>query len=239
MDVTASIDEPSAQPPRRDLSIMLVSDLHGREAGLDWLSERLKAEAPEVLLFAGDFVTAKPLSFVREVLREIRTLAPHILVIPGNWDPRESLIVFDEESLDGVKNLHRSSAMIGGWRFAGLGGSITTPPGNTPFEQPDDEAFSEPFAMQLPADVWVLHNPLEGRCDRIPSGASVGSKMLRELWNIEVDKPRLVVSGHIHEAFGVESEGETTFVNAGPLFEKRLARIVLSEAGVTAEVVQG
>ena len=224
---------------KRELSIVLAGDLHGREEGLDWLTGELARQRPDLLLFVGDFVTGKPLSFVREVLREIRGSADRIFVIPGNWDPRESLIIFDEESLDGVRNLHRASALAGGWHFAGLGGSITTPPRNTPFEQPDDEAFSEPFAMQLPADVWVLHNPIYGQCDKIANGTSVGSKMLRELYDIEVEKPRLVVCGHIHEAFGSAVEGPTTFVNAGPLFEKRLARIVLNPDGVDVELVKG
>jgi Icc-related predicted phosphoesterase len=221
------------------LSILLAGDLHGREEGLDWLMRQLAAERPDLLLFVGDFITGKPLPFVREVLREIRGHADHIYVVPGNWDPRESLIIFDEESLDGLRNLHRASALLAGWHFAGLGGSITTPPRNTPFEQPDDEAFSEPFAMQLPADVWLLHNPIHGQGDVIANGNHVGSKKLRELYDSQEEKPRLVLSGHIHEAFGTAREGETTFVNAGPLFEKRCARIVLAPGGVSAELVQG
>ena len=106
-------------------------------------------------------------------------------------------------------------------------------------EQLDDEAFSGPFAMQLPADVWLLHNPLFGFCDVLPDGKSVGSKMLRELWDMEAERPRLVASGHIHEAFSVVEQGGTTFVNAGPLFEKRAARIRLSEDAVEVELVKG
>lgn len=224
--------------PRADLRLLLCGDLHGHESGLDWLEQLAASEKPDVLLFIGDFITGEPVQFLRECLRAMRPLAKHVLVIPGNWDPRDSLLYFDEEAMDGLLNLHRNSAFINGWSFAGLGGSTITPAGKSPFEDLD-EGFADPLAANLPADVWVLHNPLKGRLDATGNGRAAGSESLAQLWTEQDEKPRLIVSGHIHEAHGDTAEQGTTFVNAGPLFENRATRIMLSADSVIVEHIRG
>lgn len=220
------------------LRILAGADLHGRAAPADWFYSLARERSPELIAFAGDFVTGRPLEFLREVLRELRGLAPAVYVVPGNWDPRESLIVLDEEAHDGLRNLHKASAWLAGYSFAGLGGSITTPPGNTPLEGPDS-GFAEPLAPNLPADVWLLHQPLRGFCDRVATGANVGSDSLRDLYAAQVAQPRLIISGHIHEAGGVERFKGTTFVNPGPLLDRRAAWIELEGTEVRVELLHG
>jgi hypothetical protein len=52
------------------------------------------------------------------------------------------------------------------------------------------------------------------RLDMVPSGEHAGSIPVRSF--IERFKPTLVISGHIHEARGIDSIGETTLINPGP-----------------------
>jgi Icc-related predicted phosphoesterase len=226
------------KPAARALNILASADLHGRGGAADWFYELAAERKPELIVFAGDFITGKPLEFLREMLRELRRLAPAVHVIPGNWDPREALITLDEEAQDGLRNLHKAAAYCNGYIFAGLGGSITTPPGNTPMEQPD-EGFADPLRPYLPADVWLLHQPLMGFRDRIGSGANVGSDSLRSLWQEQEVKPLLVLSGHIHEAGGVDVYGGSSFVNPGPLLDRRAAWISLSGDDVAVELLEG
>jgi Icc-related predicted phosphoesterase len=61
-------------------------------------------------------------------------------------------------------------------------------------------------------DVLVSHGPPRGILDRTYRGDSVGSIALQE--RIEEVRPRLVVFGHIHEAYGMETRGATLYVNA-------------------------
>lgn len=203
----------------RSLRLLLAGDLHGSEKGLAWFYSQAEELKPELIVFVGDFVTGGPLSFVRDVLASLRDLAPQVFVIPGNWDPRESLVAMDEAAFDGLRNLHKSAGWAGGYSFAGLGGSTPTPHGGSPFEAvADDEFFADPLRLHLPADIWVLHNPVYGFRDRVASsGANAGSEALLTVFKEQDPAPRLVLSGHIHEARGVDSWRGTTFVNAGPL----------------------
>lgn len=224
--------------PARRLRILASADLHGRAGAAEWFYAEARQRRPDLIVFAGDFITGKPLGFLRESLRELRSLAPAVYVIPGNWDPREGLIAMDEEAQDGLRNLHKSTAWLGGYSFAGLGGSITTPPGNTPLEMPD-AGFADPLTAGLPADIWVLHQPLRGFCDKVASGQNVGSDSLRELFAAQEEPPRLVISGHIHEAGGCEAFRGTTFLNPGPLLERRAAWVELQGDNLEVELLHG
>jgi uncharacterized protein len=226
-----------SKPPRA-LRILAAGDLHGSQRGANWLYHQAAQLQPELVLFLGDFVTGGPLDFAVEVLRELRMLGAACFAIPGNWDPREILVPMDEQAYDGLRNLHKASAYMGGYTFAGLGGSISTPSGKTPLEQPD-EGFADPLAMRLPADVWVLHNPLRGWRDVSVQHGSVGSQSLRQLYDEQEVQPLLVLSGHIHEARGVDREAGTTFINPGPLSDRVGALIELREAEVEVTLLGG
>jgi Icc-related predicted phosphoesterase len=232
-------------PAASQLRILAAGDLHGSQRGADWLYRKAAELKPDLVAFLGDFVTGGPLEFAVEVLRELRMLNCACYAIPGNWDPREILIHLDEQAHDGLRNLHKASGYIGGYSFAGLGGSTTTPRANSPIESPDDADFAAPLAARLPADVWVLHNPLHGFRDVVSSGAHVGSTILRALYDAQGQDgiaPLLVVSGHIHEAAGVERGGPkdaTLFVNPGPLSQLSAALITLSVRRAEAEMLGG
>ena len=70
---------------------------------------------------------------------------------------------------------------------------------------------ANPYYAQVPADTDILicHGPVHGHVD--------GGKGCHELANLvdSLTQPRLVVSGHVHGAHGVEVvEGGVTYVNA-------------------------
>jgi len=218
---------------------MLVGgDLHNSQAGLDWFCHVAAERRPELVICLGDIVTGKPMGFIRETLAILRQVAPASMVIPGNWDPRESLVEMDIAATDGMVNLHKRTMHHGGYSFAGLGGSATTPVRTTPFEQPDEQ-FAAPLAGLLPAEVWVLHNPLYGFRDQVQPGVSCGSEELFMLWKQQQPKPLLVLSGHIHEARGTEEAWGTLFVNPGALKDRCAALIRLSGDEASCELLDG
>ena len=225
------------------LTILAAGDLHGSQRGADWLYRKAADLKPELVLFLGDFVTGGPLEFAVEVLRELRMLDCACYVIPGNWDPREITVHMDEQAYDGLRNLHKASGYIGGYSFAGLGGSIPTPSHKSPIESPDDDDFAAPLAARLPADAWVLHQPLHGFRDFATAPQStIGSHALRALYDEQEERPLLVVSGHVHEAAGVERGGPdecTLFVNPGPLSQLSAALITLAGRQASSEMLSG
>lgn len=60
-------------------------------------------------------------------------------------------------------------------------------------------------------DIWVVHGPPKGYGDLTSRGESVGSRSLTDA--IAKRKPKLVVVGHIHEAYGDYQLGDTLILN--------------------------
>jgi Icc-related predicted phosphoesterase len=83
------------------------------------------------------------------------------------------------------------------------------------------------FGREMPL-VLVSHSPPKNtRLDMVWSGEHVGSIAVRNF--IEKFKPALVISGHVHEARGIDSVGETTLVNTGPALAGNYAEIRLED----------
>ena len=59
----------------------------------------------------------------------------------------------------------------------------------------------------------MTHSPPYGFGDKILNGENVGSKDLLNIIKENVS-PEFHVFGHIHEDYGIPTEGETTFINA-------------------------
>ena len=218
--------------------MLVCTDLHNSPEGINWFAQLAAERQPGLVICLGDIVTVEPMGFIRETLGTLRSLAPASMVIPGNWDPRESLVEMDIAARDGMVNLHKRTAYHGGYSFAGLGGSATTPIGTTPFETPDEQ-FAAPMAGLIPADIWVLHNPVYGFRDQPGDGASCGSEELFVVWKKQQPKPLVVLSGHIHEARGTEEAWGTLFVNPGPLKDRCAALIALDGDEVACELLDG
>jgi len=128
-------------------------------------------------------------------------------------------------------------AVIASTFFVGFGGGST--PFDTPFE-PDDTERGDVLAALLdrtksPYRAVVSHQPPKNTLiDRTEDGDQVGSDALRRL--IEEEDIRVVFSGHIHEAAGVDRLGETYMVNPGPVQDGQYAVVELAEDGVDAEL---
>ena len=91
-------------------------------------------------------------------------------------------------------------------------------------------------ACPAPA-MWVMHTPPYGTLDTVASGAHVGSRALASA--IQRHQPRLLLSGHIHEAYQQEGRwaqrvGRTLVVNPG---RGRRLHAVVVDLGPNGEVV--
>lgn len=91
--------------------------------------------------------------------------------------------------------------------------------------QVDDEDAKECWSnIPITTDILVTHGPPYGVMDQVckhnlrgREDASVGCKALLE--RVKVVKPKLHVFGHIHEGRGIQTDGDTTFINASVLDE--------------------
>ncbi|MFO1470925.1 MAG: metallophosphoesterase [Turneriella sp.] len=157
----------------------------------------------------------------QELLRKYQTLkkaiAPtgkKVIMIPGNYDlPLSGTAVADY-------SIHENTLTLEGIKFAGYGSAPVFTPGipeelAAPFEESGSgtKLASRPrdFMLREQADVFVMHNPAYGTLDKLPRFGHCGSHGLREA--VDEIEPRLVLSGHVHEHFGLLKLGHSYFLN--------------------------
>jgi Icc-related predicted phosphoesterase len=210
------------------MRILAVSDIHKSESGLDFVLEKIKSLEPELVLLCGDVTTFGPESFAKTVVSSIpiKTFS-----VPGNCDPPELHHILDEGS---SKNLHGRSEKFRDFWFAGWGGSNISGL-NTVYETPEpkiekglEEVLSDISKDKSIPIILLAHTPPLGFVDYVPSiDKHIGSSAIAGL--VDKYKPVLTVSGHVHEAQGIETDTKRglIIVNTGPAKEHCAALIEL------------
>lgn len=175
----------------RQLRVVCLSDTHGLHAGLS--PENIPAG--DILLHCGDFTKRGTLKEVVAFNQFMQRLPHRIkLLVGGNHD----LGVFSEfqashaaELVTEMRYLDNDLIEMEGLRIYGC-------------------SWDKQGARKVPEDVDILitHEPPQGILD----GDGKGCQYLRR--DVESQRPRLHVFGHIHEASGVFANSCTTFVNA-------------------------
>ena len=208
-------------------------DIHDAAARVNDIPELAEAQG---VLVTGDLTVLGGKKQASDILGAIQAKNRHILAQFGNMDLPD---VNEWLSTNGC-NLHRRvHEIMPGVAVLGMGGSTPTP-FQTPGEFPDstyaawlDQAWKE--AARFPQLILVSHTPpLDTACDRIHSGAHVGSRAVRTF--LEEHAPALCLCGHIHESAGVDFVGKTQVINPGPLENGGYVVLTLSQDRVQAEL---
>ena len=196
------------------MRILLAADIHGSPRAATVIQKNVAKISPDVFIACGDITDFGPVSFAEELLGNmpVKTFA-----VPGNCDPREIMKKLDEMGV----NLHGKKERFNGLTFVGLGGSNPTP-FRTPFEISEEEISRILEIAMEPRAVLVSHPPPFGFCDVTRNGLHVGSRAVKAI--MDKYQPKLVLTGHIHEARGI-FKGPTTVVNPGPASRGNLAII--------------
>ncbi len=202
------------------MKLLALSDIHGTWNVSYMVEELLSYYEFDLILVAGDITNFGPPEFAEELLNSFKK---PVLAVPGNCDPPGVLEAVDRSR---AVNLHGHIYELGGYRFAGLGG--TNGKGFTM-----GITFDEDYAYSLLRNckdcIFLTHQPPLGILDRA-GGSHIGCRGIRDA--ILESKPLLVVSGHVHEARGTERMGETLIVNPGPARDGYAALINLSDLSV-------
>jgi len=216
------------------MKLTVLSDIHG---ALDKLTSAasLLGES-DLTIVCGDLTRHGDLNELRRIVEELKLSTRMLLAIPGNMDGEKSIRVLDELEV----NLHGKAIKMNHVRFIGAGGAMPTPFG-TPFEVPESEIVEQLSGLHQgkgPGRLAVVcHNPPFGtKLDRIMLGQHVGGKQIRR-WVEEV-QPDIFLSGHIHEATGVDRIGKTVLMNPGPFRRGGVGVVTIPAKGeIKAEVV--
>ena len=201
------------------MKLLVISDGHGAIDNLEALSSI--AQDVDLVLFAGDFAAFNQLETGLPFLKKLRSLHKNVYSVLGNCDPPSFIAELKANNM----NMQANTTHFEDFVLLGSGGASKFT-GTTPNERTDEELASDitNHYERKKADniILVTHNPPHGaKTDKVAPLVHVGSKLIRQF--IEEMQPILAVSGHIHEAFALDSIGQTVVLNPGALCDGRFA----------------
>ena len=211
--------------------IIGLTDVHGGLAAIERMGNIIGSA--DVVLFVGDITNFGKAPETAQVVAPVIQAAKKTLAVSGNCDYPEVDAYLNRQGV----NLHGRGEMLDGIGFVGLGGSLITPFG-TPNEYSESqlEEYLSRGIADLPERtdtplVLVSHQPpIRTQCDRIATGAHVGSEAVRRF--IEARQPLVCFTGHIHESKAVDTIGPTHIINPGMLTHGHYAYAEISGQGV-------
>ena len=208
------------------MKFLVISDIHGNTAVTDWANSVADEEDVDLIMVLGDVTDFGPEKVAEKILAPLER---DVYSLPGNCDPPSV-----HETISGwTMDMHGKTADIDGFHIAGLGGSNISP-FQTPFELDEDTIYSMLKPISKKGMILMVHAPPYGVNDMIPSGVNVGSRAILKI--VDEFRPILVLSGHIHEDYGVKYINGTTFVNPGPAHDGMYAIVEIDDGAVKAEL---
>jgi len=191
------------------MKLLAFSDLH-RDLGQAATLVEMSADA-DLVIGAGDFASVH--EGLEETIGALAPIAAPTILVPGNNETVDALRAA-AAGWPAATVLHGEATEIDGVEFFGLGAGVPTTPWDWSFDLSEEEAATM-IAPAPEGGVLVLHSPPKGHCDGGDPETHFGSEAL--LATVEEKRPRLVVCGHIHEAWGCQSMvGESPLRNLGP-----------------------
>jgi len=176
------------------MKIYSVADIHGSQYRLNLVLKNIKKYAPDLVVVCGDITQFGPGDIAKNFLDQIPV---ETIAVTGNIDSPDV-----ESGIDNSRatRIELKKVVKKGIPFVGLNGI-----------NPDDFKALEEKKMVDEKTILVTHVPPFDTVDKIFIGMHGGSKELRKL--VDKFKPRLVLSGHIHEDPGYKKINNTIFVN--------------------------
>lgn len=206
------------------MKLLVLADIHAHTEIIDKLSNEFRNA--DVVLIAGDLTSFDESSVAADLINRIRKYNQNVYAVHGNCDTHETAKYLEDQGI----SLHQNFIEHHNMYFTGLGGVLPTRARLSSvynsFETFVDCAMNQ-NGNKVPI-IFVTHQPaLETKVDLADSGHHGGSMSIRNI--IEKLEPILAISGHIHEARGTDTIGNTVLVNPGPLKNGCYAKIDIDE----------
>lgn len=189
--------------------ILAIGDLHGDTGLAKKLAEKARKENVDLVIIAGD-ITQFEQSTKNLIGPFVKEKKP-VLLIHGNHEALAT-VDFLSQLYPSTKNLHGYSFSSGDVGIFGAGGADfgISPMSETSFFKTLKKAHEGVKDKKTKIMVTHMH-PYKSKAEF--SGFR-GSKGIRKA--VETFKPDILISGHIHEAEGIEDKiGKTRVINVG------------------------
>lgn len=211
---------------------IVLGDVHEAADVFDRIPDVAGADG---LIISGDLTNRGGPDEAARVLAAARRANPAVLAQVGNMDEPGVTAFLEAEGV----NIHREARLLApGLALMGVGWSTPTPFG-TPSETSEEDlaawlaqahAAAAALAGSGGSVLAVIHNAPQGTSlDRLPNGASVGSRAVRAF--LESAQPEVCVCGHIHEGRGAEYLGRCHVLNPGLASGGGFVRVLLEDGG--------
>lgn len=204
--------------------IIQLTDIHGADFLIREIAEPL-SEA-DLIILSGDITHFGKKEQAKKIIDQVRNYNTNLLAIHGNCDFPEVEVYLENEHI----SLHNQIKIFERFVFCGLGGSLPCPT-TTPNEFRDEMAAKwlnstlKSLDKKLPL-LFVSHQPpLNTQNDLLTDNTHVGSWSVRQF--IEKADPLICLTGHIHEALGIDYIGKCPIINPGPFRTGKFADIFI------------
>jgi len=187
------------------MRFLVLSDVHSHNEVKHWANAAIEDLGARGVIILGDITHFGPSYWAEEF---ISSLEAPVFAIPGNCDPLDT-----PEYIEAAGTLlHGRRVEVAGETFIGLGGSNPTI-FDTPFEMSEEDIDAKLRPLMVEDAVLITHTPPHGINDLIHSGLHVGSTAIAAI--VDEYRPKLVLSGHVHEARGIVERNGTILMNPG------------------------
>lgn len=200
------------------LKLLVISDVHGEKRSLNRIKAVYHNHDPDLAVVCGDITH---FGNKEEAVAYLEKIPMDVIGIVGNCDPKG---VEDAYKEVGADYLHLNPIEIDGVEFIGLSGSNYS-----------DDMLKEFKKLSNDSNVFVLHQPPYSYLDKTSRGKNIGDEKLLSI--IDENKPKLVLSGHVHEDKGIIEEEGTVYLNPGPAHNDNLAIVEISKDGIRGKLL--
>ena len=192
----------------KKLKILAAADIHGDSATSRKLANLAVKEKVDLVLLAGDLTMFDKES--KDLIKPFKDKKLKLLLLPGNHDSFATADFLAE--FYGVRNIHGYSAQYKDVGIFGCGAATFGLSSMNEKQIWDSLEKAHKGIKGLKKKIMVTHTHPKGT--KAEFSGFKGSKSIRKA--IETFKPDLVISGHIHEAEGIEEKiGKTKVINVG------------------------
>lgn len=195
---------------KKKTKIMAVSDIHADSELAKKLAKRAEKENVDLIILGGDLTWAN--QEISDIIKPFTKLQKEILLIPGNHEPLSTIDTLTE-IYPNTKNIHGRSMKKGELGIFGAGYDSKT----GPFWVEDEDIFralkkGHEGVKDSKRKIMVTHAHAKG--SKAEFSGFPGSKGVEKA--IKKFQPDFALSGHIHEAGGLQEQlGKTTILHVG------------------------
>ena len=201
--------------------IYAVADIHANPERIEHIRRTVSAHHPDVVVVAGDIINYL---HPEKTFAQLNEMSLPVLMVRGNSDP--GYIEKHFKKFSNLTSLHLNRVTVKSIAFTGLSGTIPLPFRNR-VRFREKALINSVYPLIDAQSIVVVHPPPWGVLDQVMGRFHSGSKMVREI--VEKTQPKLLICGHIHEASGIETIGQTTVVNCSMAMTGRGVMIELDQ----------